>query len=162
MARHYSLIAPKFQEKPITANIKLCSSCKKEKPAEDFGRDKYKKSGLKSACRSCTKQYHKEYSEEYRKINREKLKDNTLWYDRKSSYGLTKEDYYELLSKQLGVCAICKESPKDIIRMHVDHCHSTGKVRGLLCRTCNQGIGFFKDSVAKLRNAACYLENHNG
>lgn len=70
-------------------------------------------------------------------------------------YKMTKEDYEELLKKQKGLCAICKTNPG--VRLSVDHDHKTGRVRGLLCRKCNLGIGFLKDSVDFLRNAIDYL-----
>lgn len=70
-------------------------------------------------------------------------------------YGVSWEDFTDLLIKQVGMCAICgdKMSPPQI-----DHCHKTGIVRGLLCKRCNHGLGMFKDLPACLRAAAAYLE----
>lgn len=68
-------------------------------------------------------------------------------------YGLTPEQYAALLEKQDGKCAICCET-KDL---HVDHCHETKKVRGLLCGACNRGLGLFGDAADKLRRAGQYL-----
>lgn len=76
-------------------------------------------------------------------------------------YGLTDGQYEEILAAQGGGCAICgstKCCDKDDRRMAVDHCHETGVVRGLLCRKCNLGLGFFGDSVETLLAAALYLE----
>lgn len=73
-------------------------------------------------------------------------------------YGLTLEKYNEMLTAQNGVCKIC--SCKDDSRwgvLSVDHCHSTGKVRGLLCAKCNKGLGQFKDNVELLDKAKSYL-----
>lgn len=80
-------------------------------------------------------------------------------------YGITGEGWYALLKEQDGKCAICR---KDIQRTtargqgpndaHVDHCHTSGKVRGLLCSPCNRGLGLFADSTTALREAANYLE----
>ncbi len=77
-----------------------------------------------------------------------------MWH-RRIRYGLTPEATAELLATQGGLCAIC-ETPLDE-RMHVDHDHETNEVRGLLCGTCNSGLGFFKDNLALLRRAADYL-----
>ena len=71
-----------------------------------------------------------------------------------------KEQYYtynEMLVQQDGVCKICKQKEKHDKLLAVDHDHSTGEVRGLLCNKCNKGIGFFSDSEILLRNAIKYL-----
>ena len=75
----------------------------------------------------------------------------------KYRYGITLDEYNEMLKNQNGVCAICKLSEKDK-NLAVDHDHITGQVRGLLCRDCNESIGKFKHSFEILRNAASYLE----
>lgn len=78
----------------------------------------------------------------------------------KHRYGITLKDYEELLDKQNGVCAICsnKETIKRKTNLSVDHCHTTNKVRGLLCDQCNKGLGNFKNDTLLLQNAAKYLE----
>lgn len=81
----------------------------------------------------------------------------------KEQYNLTIDDYEKLLAKQNGVCAIClqpemqKTGNGDIKRLAIDHCHRTGRIRGLLCHGCNQGLGFFKDNPDSLSNAVMYL-----
>lgn len=74
------------------------------------------------------------------------------------TYSITKEFYEELLSKQGGRCAICKKHPTKYRRMAVDHDHITKKVRGLLCHTCNKGLGMFLDDIGRLQAAIRYLE----
>ena len=80
-----------------------------------------------------------------------------------AKYGISIAQYEELLAKQDGRCAICG-SPPDAngrgaySRLHIDHSHSTGKIRGLLCGRCNQGIGFMRDDPKLLRLAAAYLD----
>jgi hypothetical protein len=84
----------------------------------------------------------------------------------KRYYGITPEDYYAMLSAQGGVCAICK-TDKPCARRHkiqgesefffIDHCHTTGKVRGLLCNACNRGLGILGDDPKRLIEAADYL-----
>jgi len=74
----------------------------------------------------------------------------------KSRYGITIDRYDEMYEQQDGKCAICKA--EDEGRFAVDHCHNTGKVRGLLCRSCNLGIGQLKDDIEVLTNAITYLQ----
>ena len=72
-----------------------------------------------------------------------------------TEYGLTPEDVQALWESQGRRCAICGRSN---IKFHVDHCHSTGRIRGLLCSNCNTAIGLFGDDPERLRSAALYLE----
>lgn len=74
-------------------------------------------------------------------------------------YGITSEQYAEMLAAQGGRCAICRtESPGGRKKMmSVDHCHSSNKVRGLLCTNCNAGLGHFRDDPDLLRAAVAYL-----
>ena len=72
----------------------------------------------------------------------------------KHLYGITIEDYEAMSEKQNGKCAICY---KTNIKLHVDHNHETGEVRGLLCGNCNRGLGLFKDHFYYLDRAAEYL-----
>lgn len=60
-------------------------------------------------------------------------------------FGITAEDYYNLLAKQGGKCALCGEPPRDDKRLSVDHDHATGKIRGLLCTSCNVGLGRYEE-----------------
>lgn len=84
-----------------------------------------------------------------------------LGYHRKTLYGLSTADYEQLLTSQGGVCAICRKPPLGQTRndatLHVDHDHDKGSVRGLLCRNCNLGIGFFEDDPALMESAILYL-----
>lgn len=78
----------------------------------------------------------------------------------RKNYGLTPADYNEMLKKQNGKCAICGvDSPgrKNGTNFYVDHCHATGLVRGLLCHSCNLGIGHLKDDVRLVESALQYL-----
>ena len=74
----------------------------------------------------------------------------------KRVYGMSLRDYDLMLARQRGVCVVCGEQPAR--RLCVDHCHVTGNVRGLLCSPCNLAIGQFKDSPARMRKAAAYVE----
>ena len=58
---------------------------------------------------------------------------------------------------QAGLCGICKRPDSSGIKLSVDHCHQTGKVRGLLCGNCNRALGLFRDNINLLTNAVSYL-----
>lgn len=82
-----------------------------------------------------------------------------------NKYGIKPSEYADLFWKQNGVCAICKEKETVIntltnktVALSVDHCHDTGKIRGLLCQRCNIGIGNLKHNPDLLRVAAIYCE----
>jgi hypothetical protein len=79
-------------------------------------------------------------------------------------YGIDANTYMKMYEKQNGKCDICgagKESNRGHM-LAVDHCHATGKVRGLLCHTCNRGIGMLADSVDRVGKALEYLLKHEG
>jgi hypothetical protein len=78
-------------------------------------------------------------------------------------FGITLKDYDKISKRQKRVCAICKLEERETYKtspkvLAVDHCHKTGKVRGLLCRKCNVGIGNFKDNILLLKSAISYLQ----
>lgn len=91
-----------------------------------------------------------------RKVGREK----TLQKFRINKYGLTEEQHQKMFDNQNYRCATCgrhqNELPK---KLSIDHCHNSGKVRGLLCNNCNVALGFVRDSVATLENMIKYLKN---
>lgn len=83
----------------------------------------------------------------------------------KKNYGVTLDWYKEQSTKQGDACAICKQPETSVIRgkvisLAVDHCHDTGKVRGLLCAACNTAIGSMKHDRALLQNAIAYLDTY--
>lgn len=94
------------------------------------------------------------YQRNWRAANRAKAKG----YDLKRHFGMTLEDYYAMLDRQGGGCAICGEEDPYFKHMAVDHCHETGKVRGILCCACNRALGGFKDKVEILERAIAYLK----
>jgi hypothetical protein len=79
------------------------------------------------------------------------------------SYGITLSDYNKMLEEQNGRCAIClgddPKSPERVNHWYVDHCHSTGRVRGLLCNACNRALGNFGDSIETFERAILYLRD---
>lgn len=79
----------------------------------------------------------------------------------RDTYELTLEDYDRMLESQHGRCAICRQAPAEKL-LSIDHDHSSGKVRGLLCSACNFAIGTFNDDPKRIKRAARYLEKHMG
>ena len=104
----------------------------------------------------------------WRDKNREKaIASNKAWvsnnkykiraYQLKREYGLTVQDVKQMFIGQNGMCAICSNTFRDRYDMTVDHDHATGKVRQLLCRSCNRALGLFKDNISTLSKAVDYL-----
>lgn len=79
----------------------------------------------------------------------------------KQRYGITKGDYDRMFAEQEGVCGICEGPPIRTRSLSVDHCHATGKVRGLLCHSCNLGLGKFQDDPGLIEQALTYLRESN-
>lgn len=77
------------------------------------------------------------------------------WEHTATRYGITRERYAEMLAQQDGKCAICRDVPRR--DLHIDHCHATGAVRGLLCNRCNTGLGQFRDRADFLETARLYV-----
>ena len=140
---------------------KLCSKCKEVKPISEFKKKKGYKNGIYCWCKACSRE-----DDRLRKLNMSP--ENKKAYGRrnklKNSYGITLDQYNKMLKEQNHKCSICGkdevDTPKQ--RLHVDHCHTTGKVRGLLCHYCNIALGHLFDSKENLMNAIKYLENSNG
>ena len=94
----------------------------------------------------------------WRKANPERRREIERARSLKKNYGISIAAYESLLKRQRGVCAICQKGPHKR-RLDVDHDHATGKVRGLLCTNCNNGLGRFLDSTLLLSAAKKYLRN---
>lgn len=160
-----------------------CSRCREVKPTQDFAVNRKSKDGLQGACRECSKVYGRkrvdvpevgaryrayyrqryqersdemrEAAREYRLANPETVAKTSRKSLLKKKYGLTLEEFDELLAGQDGRCAICLV---DVEKPHVDHDHVTGKVRALLCSCCNTAIGQMQDNAAVMRRAADYVD----
>ena len=158
---------------------KVCITCKKEKSLDSFNKNKSMIDGLHYTCRTCSsilkKKNYKKHKEKicakgklYYKNNREKAlqkareynkshKQSIRGYHLKHYYNITLEQYDVMFEIQNGVCVICGP-PELMRRLSVDHCHETGKIRGLLCQRCNRAIGLMEDNVQNLHNAIKYLD----
>lgn len=178
LARNAELVALRRTQKllePIGADkVKRCRGCDQEKPLLEFYAHRGTKDRRATYCKNCAKAYDTERRakarepylaslREWRAANVERRKELMREWNL-SLYGLRPEDYIALYERQQGGCAICGENGETFggRRLHIDHDHSTGKVRGLLCGLCNTAIGHLKDSPTLLRAAASYLEVSNG
>ena len=142
-----------------------CHICDRQLPNSKFYRRKSgpRKGGIIHPCKDCGKiqsaKFRKQNPELKRKLakkwyykNKPSAKNTSL----KCNYGITLEEYKAMLKTQNGVCAVCKEPPISKA-LCVDHCHKTGKIRGLLCSKCNSLIGFANEGAEVLNSAAVYL-----
>lgn len=148
--------------------IKQCTQCKVEKPLSEFYKKPKSKDGVRPQCIICTKANAKRSGtknlEKRRVQNKAWLESNpdryAIYLERKraKTYGLTEQDIKELYVKHNAACAICFEPETSDKKLCIDHCHSTGKVRGLLCATCNLMLGKAGDCAERLSRAVVYLK----
>jgi len=134
--------------------MKVCRLCSVEKEEGEF----YSRSDcslLRSECRRCTNKTNKAWRERNAEKNRRYIRE---WRIKK--YGISKKEYEDMLLSQGGVCAICGKGNGDK-SMCIDHCHTTKKVRGLLCIKCNLMLGQSGDSIGVLANSIIYLDKNS-
>lgn len=152
---------------------RACRICKEVKESNDFPRDRGRRDGRGTICLTCSAALTRHYTsildpvelkrrkaEYYRKGRATQRR-----YKLKAKFGITREQYDEMLEAQGGACAICRKPETElrggrVKELCVDHCHVTQEVRRLLCANCNKGLGCFHDSPGLLREAALYLEGH--
>jgi len=161
---------------------KFCFGCSSVKPLDEYNKCSRNKTGVQVYCRSCNSIRHKElYSRrhavydarriEIRKNNHDKIiakerharslvpKEKAAAKRLKYTFGLTYDEYLAMLAGQGGVCAICGTFPySKKAHLSVDHCHVSGKIRGLLCGKCNSAIGFFNDRIDLMKTAIVYIQ----
>ncbi|MFD4933962.1 endonuclease VII domain-containing protein [Streptomyces virginiae] len=121
----------------VPSGHKRCPQCEEIKPHSEWEPNKTTSDGWSSYCRSC------------------RAKRNRASYFMRK-YGITEAERDEMIAAQGGVCVICRDAPAE----HVDHDHQTGKVRGVLCFSCNAALGQFKDRPDVMRRAAAYVEGN--
>jgi hypothetical protein len=118
----------------VTLEEKKCSGCLQVKPVNEYNRNSSASHGIESKCRMCQGKYV--YARHIEK-----------------TYGISIDEYNLMVEASGGRCAICQR----LSVLVIDHNHTTGKVRGLLCKNCNFGIGLLGDSIDTLRSAQSYL-----
>ncbi len=131
--------------------MKTCTKCQQSKPLSAFGNKKSKKDGKNSWCRVCgvadTRRWNREHAPQRKR--------NQAFDHITRRYGMTKDEFSSLLLRSSGKCDSCGDELRDSI--NVDHDHSTGQVRGLLCFPCNAGLGMFSDDIRRMELAVVYL-----
>lgn len=165
--------------------MKRCKVCGEVKPLDEFYAMPRMRDGHRNDCKACNlaakkaryrtdpeaakarvkawQQANREQLQAYRRLRREEpeVKARERAGHLKRKYGITLEQYDEMLAAQGGVCAVCGREPRDDISLHVDHDHETGALRGLLCFRCNNSLGDLGDDPDLLRRAASYLDSHD-
>ena len=158
--------------------MKHCKRCGADKPLSDFHKDSKAKDGHCFYCKECNKKKTRAHYAEHVDKDAEKARGKARSqngdyrnYQYLKKYGITLDQYNDLLEKQGGKCAICgitREECNDKRALPVDHDHeccpgvvTCGKcVRGILCHSCNRGVGLLKDSPKNLIKAAEYLRSY--
>ena len=141
-------ITNRYRRKGDTSD-KECLDCHKVLPINDFPILNKAKGYIGGYCKKCHNK-------------RRQSRRTTEFYKKrllKREYGLTQEDFDRMLETQEGKCLICGKVFQTVVKREacVDHSHTTGEVRGLLCASCNSGLGFFKDNTGFLNRAIQYL-----
>lgn len=162
----------------LISDLRTCRKCGESKPLGFFTKSKRHKDGYRYECKTCCNEYLKKRRDENPEVAQKIREANAKWRvnnpeaDKRKyllrKFNITLEEYKDLLNRQGGVCAICGEKERVVRRaksgqemLAVDHCHETGKIRGLLCFKCNTGIGALGDSVEGLERALSYLRRTN-
>lgn len=150
---------------------KPCALCLIEKPLDDFHIATRSKDGRQGRCKECAKAVARDWYRAntkraegkviaWRENNRDKVRHAQRKHKVKKVYGLEWQDYLDLIAVRGDVCWICgttEPGRKGSLAMCVDHDHATGRVRGLLCQSCNVGIARFRDDPDLLARAIRYL-----
>lgn len=149
----------RISDKGVAApeGFKHCLTCSTTKPVDDFAVNSTKGDGRQTRCRTCVSLAGAKH-----RLKPETLEAEFTRYLRRR-YGITRAEYESMRERQNGMCAICGGQPNgpgaSNGRFDIDHCHKTGKIRGLLCSGCNRGIGFLGDDPVRLQAAVNYLNN---
>lgn len=165
---HVAWVSMQPPRNPAPEGMKRCGRCKETKPSDEFYADKTQYDGHTRMCKLCQTDRFKAWSA--KNLNhlaakqRERYRKDPLRYaayDRKRRFGLQAGDYQRMLAAQGGRCAICHtDDPSPWKHFAIDHCHDTNAIRGLLCGTCNSGIGQLKHSEELLLSAIEYLRRY--
>lgn len=140
--------------------MKNCPTCNKILSIDNFYLSPIFKDGRSKHCKECDRARQRKF----RKEQPNKAKNNELRNRYGKEFGL--QEYNDLLVKQDNKCAICKRKEskkykkKRAYMLAVDHCHKTGKIRGLLCSACNTAIGKFGDNIQRIKETISYLRRN--
>lgn len=144
---------------------KPCRKCGVVKPLEAFSLSRGAQGTQREVYRSNCKECQAAVARAWFHANKERAKENRHRHALKSTYGITPEEYLAMHAAQGGVCAICGQDEPGAhgrtgtkFKLSVDHCHDSGRVRGLLCQRCNRAIGLLGDDIKLLESAIEYLQ----
>lgn len=133
--------------------MKKCTKCKVTKPLSEFCIHNAMKSGKRCRCKVCEREDAKKY------YSKPASKEVVYELHLRRTFDISLKEYDTMRIGQDYSCKICgKHEDNMSTRLHVDHCHATDKIRGLLCYKCNALLGYAKDSVETLRKAIEYLQ----
>ena len=137
---------------------KVCNKCKVDKVLTDFYLARNGKYGRKSICAECEKARTAEWRVKAGQTHRDKARARHM----QDKYGMSREDYNSMRAAQNHKCKICGIDEVYCLhgKLYVDHCHTTNRVRGLLCHKCNTGLGMFQDSIPDMLKAISYLQEN--
>lgn len=167
---------------PYSSFVKTCKICGETKALDEFYRAAGMRDGYRNDCKACNlaakaarntldpqpnrdrvKRWQAENPErylakqrEYAESGKKKIADRKSYLKRR--YGMTLDDYDEMLATQGGVCAICGKARPEERTLHIDHDHVSGEIRGLLCFRCNNALGDFEEQYELFQRAADYLD----
>lgn len=162
------------------SGTKTCQKCREEVPVEMFGVRSLSLDGLQPRCKPCTNEanrvYHarsyerdpeahrarqKRWNADWRAADPERTRRSYRDHNLRFTHGITLAEWEAMFEAQGKVCGLCgHDEPRGLKGFHVDHDHTTGKIRSILCALCNVGLGAFGDDPERLRLAAVYLEAH--
>lgn len=156
---------------PVINGRKVCSDCGTEKEVSEFHKKAKSRDGICGYCKACSTIRHQKYYYENREELKRKIRENNKKPHVKMNkrnknllvnYGITEDVYQDMLKNQKYSCAICGVNQESLTyKLYVDHCHTTKKVRGLLCKHCNSAIGLFKDDKDTMINAINYISQYD-
>jgi hypothetical protein len=139
----------------------VCVDCGEEKPSDQYYVTKGKSGRPPYRFKFCKACHCIRTKAAYRKWPKDKYADYCKNSQLKKNYGISLADFRQMRATQGHKCAICGTSdPGGKGEFHVDHCHDTGAVRGLLCHGCNVGIGHLSHDIGRLAAAIAYLRSH--
>ena len=142
---------------------RVCLGCREFKVWGDFSANKLGINGRYSQCKPCKNALNRVKEGQRRLLKPKETYEQRREKLLKYTYGLTQSEFDKILSSQGGVCAICYKKENSVSsHFFVDHCHSSGKIRGLLCYHCNTLLGMSFDNIDTLKAAIKYLEREYG
>ncbi len=141
-----------------------CTKCTRSKPQSDFYTDLRGKNGRTSRCKDClntaSKKRWRNLTTEQKQEQFRKNRVNGRRHRLKRLYGISLDEHDAMLQAQGGGCAVCGYQPDDDKYLCVDHCHDTGRVRGLLCQPCNASLGLLREDVTRINMLAAYVKDN--